>query len=494
MKSESRIKNVSNNLVFSIGCQIINLILNFVVRTVFIKTLTVEYLGVNGLFSNILTILSFAELGIGNAIVFHMYKPLAINDTEKLKSLMFFYKRAYRIIGIIVAIAGLGAIPFMSIIVPNPPDIKENLLFIYLLFLFDTSSSYFFTYKKSIIIADQQNYLVEIYTQIVKVCQIILQVLILFTTKNYIVFLITQILSTFTSNIVLAVKADKMYPFLSGRASMLSKDETKKITQDVGALVVYKFGSIILNGTANIIISAIINVATVGIVSNYHLLINACQSILGRVTNAFVASVGNMNAIEGIDKQYNIFRKIFFINSWMYGFFSVGLMLLLNDFIMLWIGRDYILSGFTTFSLVLHFYIFGVHNTASTYRTTLGFFKKGKKAPLAAAIINIILSLYLGKRIGVAGIFLATSISRVVTMGIVDPYMVFKHLNVPIYKYHLEYFIHVLIYVTIYFVITYLYSFINIQSGVLMFIVKGVIAAIVFNVIMILVFGKSKIR
>ena len=462
------------------------------VRTVFIKTLSADYLGVNGLFTNILTILSFAELGIGNAIVFHMYKPLAMDDTEKLKSLMLLYKKAYRMIGMIVGVLGICAIPFMDIVISNPPNISENLIVIYLLFLFDTTSSYFFTYKKSIIIADQQNYIVEIYTQVVKICQICLQILILFATKNYLLFLGIQILSTFTSNIIVAAKADRLYPFLKEEATELPKAEVKAIRQDVGALIVYKFGSIILNGTDNIIISAIIDVTTVGIVSNYHLLINACQSILGRVCNAFTASVGNMNAVDNEEKQYNIFRKIFLINSWFYGFFSVCLMLLLNDFVALWIGKAYLLTPLCVFSLVLHFYVFGVHNVASTYRTTLGFFKKGKKAPLAAAGMNIILSILLGKWIGTAGIFFATSISRFFTMGIVDPYMIFKHMQKPVRNYYAEYLLHVLLYVGIYLIIKVLYAWLNLPGGVLYFLIKAVIAAIVFHSIFIIAFRKSK--
>jgi hypothetical protein len=140
----SRTDNVARNMIFATACQVIYLILSFISRTVFINILGIYYLGVNGLFTNILTTLSFAELGIGNAIIFRLYKPLAEKNTEKIKALMFLYKKAYRIIGIVIVIAGLSIIPFLDLIIKDKPDINENLILIYILFLANTAISYFF--------------------------------------------------------------------------------------------------------------------------------------------------------------------------------------------------------------------------------------------------------------------------------------------------------------------------------------------------------------
>ena len=190
MNTNSRTKSVTINTTVSLVCQFFNLILNFITRTIFIKLLGAEYLGVNGLFTNILTILSFAELGIGNAIVFNLYKPLSVRDESKISSLMLLYRKAYTIIGIIVFVTGLLVTPFLNLVVKSKPDIQENIELLYLLFLTNTVVSYFFVYKKNIIIADQKNYITLIVSQVMLVIKMILQTLFLLLTCNYIIYLI----------------------------------------------------------------------------------------------------------------------------------------------------------------------------------------------------------------------------------------------------------------------------------------------------------------
>ena len=160
---ESRTKNSFKNFQFGAITQVINTIFSFISRTIFIKVLGEEYLGVNGLFTNILTVLSFAELGIGNAIIFSMYKPIAENNKDKINALMKLYKKAYNIIGIVVLLIGICVVPFLDFIIKDPPNIHENIEMVYLLYLLNTSLSYFFTYKKSIISAQQKEYIINTY-------------------------------------------------------------------------------------------------------------------------------------------------------------------------------------------------------------------------------------------------------------------------------------------------------------------------------------------
>lgn len=184
----SRTANTAKNASFGLVSQILNIILSFISRTVFIYVLGVEYLGINGLFTNILMLLSFAELGIGNAIIYGMYKPLAMDDKEKLKSLMALYAKAYKAIGLFVFTAGLLVVPFMEYIIKDTPNISENITLIYVLFLLNTSISYFFVYKKSIITADQKNYVVLFYQQLFKVGQTLAQVLFLWLNGYFILY------------------------------------------------------------------------------------------------------------------------------------------------------------------------------------------------------------------------------------------------------------------------------------------------------------------
>ena len=245
--SSSRTKNVSINMVTALFCQVVNLCLNFVSRTYFIQALGAEYLGVNGLFSNVLSILSFAELGIGNALVFSMYKPLAVGDHQKLTSLMALYKKAYRIIALVVAVTGLLYIPFMEYTIKDHPNIPENLYIIYLLFLCNTVVSYLVVYKKSIITADQKNYIVLIASEIPHIIQIVAQIAVLIIYHSFIGFLVIQIAFTFVGNLACAIIANKKYPYILNKPDPLDKEERSEIFRNIRSMAMYKFGSIILN-------------------------------------------------------------------------------------------------------------------------------------------------------------------------------------------------------------------------------------------------------
>lgn len=452
--NNGRTLNVLRNIGVSIVSQCLTLILSFISRTAFIKLLGAEYLGINGLFSNILTMLSFAELGIGNAIIFSMYKPLAEKDEIKIKALMKLYKKAYRVIAIIIAICGIIIIPFLDVMIKEAPSIKEDIVIIYLLFLVNTIVSYFYVYKKSIIIADQKNYIVVINQQIFYFIQTIAQIVFLLITKDYIKYLIIQIICTFAGNYFVSKKADTIYPYLRDRdIKPLDKLEIKEIYINVKALFLYKFGSVILNGTDNIIIAALIGVTEIGISSNYILIISAVTTIVSQVLNAFTASIGNLNVLETNEKKYEVFNQLFYISTCIYSFCGVGLMLFINPLIKLWLGEGYLLSDLATFALVLHFYVNGVQFASYTYRTTMGLFVKSKYTPIYAAMINILLSIVLSYPFGLAGVYFATSIARLLTTTWVDPVMIYKSsFNKHPILYFIKYSIYAMVTIMIYFI------------------------------------------
>lgn len=490
--SKSRTKNVSRNATVAIICQIVQLALQFIIRTVFISVLGAEYLGVNGLFTNVLTILSFAELGIGNAIVFSMYKPLAINDREKIKSLMSLYKKAYTIIGIVIACVGLGCIPFLEYIIKDKPNIPENISLLYILFLANTVVSYFFAHKKNMIIADQKNYIILLITQIIGIIKTAVQVVFLYLTHQYIIFLLFQIIFTIIENVACTIIANRLYPFLKGHTDPLNKNESKRIFENVKALTLYKFGSVILNGTDNILISAFISVRDVGLASNYVLLITSCSSILQKVIDVFTSSVGNLNATEGTEKQYDIFKKLLFLTSWLFGYASIGLAVVGQQFIRAWIGDNYLLSNVVLLALVAEFYIRGIHSASYIYRTTLGFFVEGRWSAIAAAIINLVLSIVLCQYYGLAGIFIATPISRIFSVGIVDPVLIYrKGFKKNVTEYYLTCFLYIALFSGLGILCHQLFNIIKVDGwfGV---IVQIIIVTILFNTVVILVFFRTK--
>lgn len=480
------------NASFGLVSQVINILLNFVSRTVFIYILGIDYLGVNGLFTNLLMLLSFAELGIGNAIIYSMYRPLATGDNEKIKSLMLLYSKTYKLIGTFVFLVGLLLLPFLDLFVKEAPDIKESISFIYVLFLANTALSYFFVYKKSIMTADQKNYIVLLYQQLFRLIQTCVQVIFLVLTGEYIYFLLIQIAFTLSNNLFVARKVDKMYPFLhKGKAKPLQSEESRNIFANVRAMFLYKFGSVILNGTDNIIISALIGVTAVGLASNYILILTALTTLGGQIMNGFTASIGNLNAISNKETQEKVFSRIFFISVWMYGFLSVGLLIFLNPFINLWLGSDFVLPQAVVFAMVLHFYINSVHFTAYTYRTTMGLFVKGRMAPVLAAIINIVLSLWLGQYFGLVGIFLATSVARFLTTGVIDPVLIYRigFDKNPIY-YYKRYFglsgVWILTGVLVAYIVQWIYV-----GDVFGFVLAVMLVTLLFNTIMTALFWRT---
>lgn len=492
MKEKSRTENTIRNFEFGVICQIVNIVLSFIVRTVFVKILKENYLGVNGLFTNILTILSFAELGIGSAIIYNMYKPIADGDEEKIKSLMNLYKTAYRVIGILIAVAGILLIPFLDVLIKDKPDIPENLTLIYLLFLSNTVLSYFWSYKKSIIIGVQKEYIIDIYKIIFYFVRSILQILILIVWKSFIWYLIIQVVCTLLENICTSVQANYMFPYLKDKnVQKISKDEGKHIFKNVRALAVYKFGSVILNGTDNIVISAIIGLSAVGILSNYNLIVSSVVAVLGTALSGMTASIGNLNVTSTKENKEQVFYELFFILTWLYGLCSIGLIILLSPFIELWLGLEYVMPLTSVLALILHFYVNGVQFAGYTYRTTTGLFEKGKIAPIIAAILNIILSLILGKFMGVAGILFATSIARLLTTTWIDPYLVHKYqFKTSVKKFYKRYvinFIIVLVNFLICFCITNL-----IDNSLIGFMLKILIVLLVANINFFIAFYHSK--
>ena len=490
---KSRTKNTINNMKTGMMVQIVNKVMAFVVRSVFIKILNVEYLGVNGLFTNILTMLSFAELGIGTAIIFNMYKPVAEDDKEKIKSLMQLYKKSYNIIGITVFLLGLLVIPFMDIIINDVPSIKENIIGIYILFLINTASSYFFTYKKSIISAYQQESIINKIDSIFYLLKSVFEILFLILTKNYIVYLMVSIAVTIIENVYIAHKANKMFPFLKEKeVQNLPKNEISKIFSNVKSLIVYKFGSVIMSGTDNILISAMINVETVGLCSNYTLIINAIKNIVTSTLNGVIASVGNLNAVSNKEKKEQVFYQLIFINFWVYAFCAISFIILLNPFIKIWLGEEYILGIGIPISLAVSFFIEGLRMPSYTYRVTMGLFDKGKMTPYIGALTNVVFSILLGKLWGAEGIFIATSIAQLLSYAWIDPYLIYKYefkKSIGIYfKKCLKYIVIFIVVLLITLIVTNFIQDKNIYS----FAIKAVLVLIISNSLIFIFLRKSE--
>ena len=426
MNNEGRVKNSAKNIITGIVVQAVNVLLGLIVRTVFIRQLSIEYLGINGVFSNILTMLSLAEMGIGSAIVYHMYKPIAENDYVMLSKLMNLYKRSYRVIGCVIGVVGLSLTPFLDFFISDKPNIP-NLQYIYLLFLSNTVLSYFFAYKRSIISADQKVRILHAFKLAFFLIRSVLQIVVLLVYKDFILYLVIQIACTVFENISISIFADRKYPFLNtNNSEMLSKNERGVILKDIRALFIYKIGSTVLDGTDNLIISATDGVVSVGLLSNYALVSGSVQAFLSMVDSSITASVGNFVAKETKEKCESLFYSICFSFFVLYGSACMGLIGVLNPFVGWWFGESYLLEFPITFIHCLNIYVFGLMIPVWTFRSTMGLFRYGKWRPLFSAVINLIVSVWWAKSIGLIGVLLGTTFTRLVTNVWFDPYIVFS--------------------------------------------------------------------
>ena len=426
--AKSRVQNTIYNLMGGVSFRFINMFSSFVVRTVFIRCISEVYLGINGLYSSIFTMLSLAELGFGTAMVYSMYQPLADNDHEKLCKIMKLYKKVYFWVGAFILTAGLLLIPFLPALIKDRPDL-EGLNLYYVLYLISTVSSYwFFAYRNSILQADQKAYIVSNYNSVISIVKAVLQIILLVVFHSFTVYLLTQIACNIAQNILVAYKVDKDYPFLKKyKVENMSVHETKRIFKDVKALAITKIGHVVLYSTDNMIISSVIGITYVGVLSNFNLVVDAVTGVLCQITAAMQASLGNFFAKEDKNSGYNLFKQVEFLNYWLYGFSTIALVTLLNPFVYLWLGERFTTSMGVVVALGINFFVAGYMNTLWTFRSTLGLFTQGQYRPIGVAIINVVVSIILGKRFGVAGVLAGTFISRAAISLWYDPLIILKY-------------------------------------------------------------------
>lgn len=491
---ESRVHKSIKNVSFGLLTQVVQMLLGFVSRTVFIRYLAVEYLGVNALFSSILTLLSLAELGITSAILYALYKPLAENNEEQIAVLMNFFRKVYLKIALAVAILGLLIFPFLQSIVKNPPKaLADDLTLIYFLFLFNTVASYFFYYKLSLFHADQKSYLISGRNIIISIIQTALQIISLLFFQNFIAYLIIQILCQLLGNIYLSQLVNKHYPFLNHFPnSELNPIIKSEIYSNLKSTAITKVGGLLVNNSTNLVLNYFSGLIAIGLLSNYVLLIGLITGIIAQIFSSLTSSIAHVNVKESIEKKRQIFFIINFTNFWIYGIAAVGVLLFINDFITLWVGKKFVLPFSTVIVIALNFYMVGMQNAVWTYKSTLGLFKYGRWLILLTSFLNIVFSFVLGYWFGLTGILLSLALARLLTNSWYDPYIVFKKaLQLSAARYFSRYLGYILFLCLLSLVMFYANaSILEINSGVLL--LKATVYLVVSNILLYIVFRKSE--
>lgn len=486
-----RTKKTFVNAIFGVADKLIATIVTFVSRTIFIYTLGAEYLGVSSLFTSILTMLSLAELGFATAITYNLYKPLAKGNVKKTAAYMNFFRKVYIIVGIVILIVGLMLMPFLKeIISDDVPNIKESIYLIYFLYLLNTAISYFLVYKATLLEANQNKYIVSVSHAIVSVIKTIANSIALIITKNFILYLIIEIVCTVLYNLIISFVADKKYKeILSSKESKLNKREKKLIFNNVKAMFLYKVSGVILDGTDSIIISRYLGTITVGIYSNYYTIINQVYSFILQIFQASTASIGNLAVEKGKEDQERVFNNMMFLSFVIYFICSALLFNCLNPFITLWLGSDYLIDIVVVAVLVLNFYITGMLSPITSFRTANGLFMQGRYRPLIMAIINIVVSIILVKLIGLVGVFIGTIIARVSTQLWYDPYLIYKKAFGKSPKvYFIKYILYIVITIIGCAIIYGVSQLINIQNSIILLLFNIILSIVVVSLMTIIIF------
>ncbi|MBQ4289053.1 MAG: oligosaccharide flippase family protein [Clostridia bacterium] len=487
----NRSRNSLRNIIVGMGGQLLNIIMSFAYRTVFIHSLSDEYLGINGVFTNILMVFSLADLGVGTAIIYALYKPIAENDVKQIKALMKMYAKAYITIGFVILGMGLVCMPFIQHLITTDKDIP-HLKLIFMIFVINTASTYFFAYKGTLLTASQQHYLVSGVVYGTSVICYLIQIVVMLLTHNYILTLSIQVGTNILQNIITAAIADRKFPYLKGKnEEKLSDREKKGIFKNMSSLMFYRTGQVIINGTDSIIISKFQGVVEAGFYSNYSLITTTIKNLLLQVFHAITGSIGNLAAVESDAKKYRTYNLIYFGNFWMFGFCSVCLFVLLNPFVTIWAGKDRVLTLAQVFFIVLNFYLVGMRNVNLTFRDTMGIFKEGRFIPIISAAVNIIVSIITTKIFGLIGAFIGTTVSMLTTLVWMEPVILFKYgfkRNV------MDYFVKYVMYfgaTVLATVITYFIASIFPEGRILYFLGKLIVCAIVPNVVFFALFGRT---
>lgn len=429
--NRSRTRNAVTNVITSIGTQSFVTILQFVCRTVFITTLGKEYLGINGLFANILSLLSLTELGIDTAINYKLYKPLKENDYQRIRVLMKFYKYAYAVVGFVILVLGLCLIPFLPYLVSDYETFSLlgiNPVLIFILYLMQSVTSYlFFASRSAIIKADQKEYITTVVSFGCTVVLNIVQIVTLLLFKDFILYTFLAIICNIVINLINALIAKRKYKeAFTKTKENLSKEEVKSIFADLGALFLFKVDAAILKATDNIVLSSFIGLAMVGMYSNYLLFYSTINTILGKLYNAVKASMGNLYTDSDIKKQYNFFETMNFITFLLYGTAAVGVAVVANEFVGCWVGMDYTISQPFSILMGIEILCLGIKVNLNQVRNVTGAFRQMWYRPLVGIIINIVVSIAGVKLCGIYGVLIGTICANFFANILMDPKIIHR--------------------------------------------------------------------
>lgn len=427
MMEESRTKNATRNMLYGLANRFIGLLFPFLSRTAVIYILGMQYVGLSSLFGSVLGVLSLTELGIGSALVYSMYKPIAEKDYEKVGELLLFYKKCYRAIGLIIFALGMLLLPNIDLLIGGEYPDKINIYALYFMYLINTVISYFmFAYKQSLFLAFQRN---DIISKISSACSILLnviQILILITCRNYYYYIIVIPLLTCVNNVISYVLAKKYFPFIVERGSV-RKEDLDQIKKNVFGLVYQKIGGIVLASTDSIIISAVLGLKVLGQYNSYHYIVSSIVSVFAVIPPSVVSSIGNSQILDSKEKNYRDFKKFHLGYNWLLCWAICCFCCLAQPFVRLWVGDEHLFSTGMVILFAVYLFFGKVNDMSYIYREAAGLWQYVKYAPLIAAVLNLLSNICLVKAMGLPGILISTILANVMVYIPAYSYTIFKY-------------------------------------------------------------------
>ncbi len=411
MAKIERTKNASRNAFFGILLKIYQILFPFVIRTVMIYYMGIQYLGLNSLFSSILQVLNLAELGVGSAIVFSMYKPIAEDDSDTICALMGLYRRYYRIIGSVIAVMGILLTPFIPYLIKSDIPHEINIYTLYLLNLAATVLSYWlFAYKQSIFIAHQRNDIISRVTIVINTLQYTAQIIVIVVLQYYYAYIIISLASQILINISVAYYASKIYP-LYVPSGKLQDGTVQAINKRIKDFFTSKIGGIIVNSADTIVISAFLGLTVLAIYQNYFFIITSVIGIVTVIFNSCTAGVGNSIITETKDKNYNDLKKFTMLISWISCICSCCFLNLFQPFMKIWVGEELLLQYSAVICFTIYYYVYEINQLLNMYKDAAGIWHRDRFRPLITALSNLTLNLLMVQKWGIYGVLLSTVIS-----------------------------------------------------------------------------------
>ncbi len=481
----NRKKNATRNIIFGTCLKLYQIVVPFLMRTIMIYFMGVQYLGLNSLFTSVLQVLNLAELGVGSAMVYSMYKPVAEHDNNTICALMGLYRKYYRIIGMVVLAAGCVIIPFVPHLIKSDVPEGINIYVLYVMNLLATVFTYWlYAYKNSILQAYQRNDIVSKVTIITDTIKYILQIFTIVFLKNYYMYVLVLILLQIASNIITAAVVTRMYPEYRCKGS-LPKEEVAQINSRIRDLFTSKIGAVIVNSADTVVISAFLGLTVLAIYQNYFFIISSVIAFIAVVFNSCTAGIGNSIIVETKEKNYNDFKKFTFLIAWIAGFCTVCIVCLMQPFMNIWMnGNEKLMLGMSeVVCFCIYFFVYEIQQLLLTYKDAAGMWHEDKYRPLVTALTNLALNIIMVQFFGLYGVLLSTVIS-IIFIGM--PWLFYNLFTVLFKRNAAKYVIRVVYYTVITIVIsiiTYTVCSLVPFTGIAELIVKLIICIIVPNLL-----------